>query len=157
MSLIPSFFGGSRSNLLDPFTLDVWDPFKDFPFSNSLATSFSGENSAFVNTRIDWKETPEAHVFKADVPGLKKEELKVEVVDDRVLLISGERNVEKEDKNDTWHRVERSSGKFMRRFKLPENAKIDQINASIENGVLTVTVPKMEVKKRETRAIEISD
>ncbi|TKY46400.1 18.2 kDa class I heat shock protein [Spatholobus suberectus] len=86
MSLIPS----RRSNLLDPFTLDVWDPFEDFPFSNSLTTSFSGENSAFVNTRIDWKETPEEHVFKADVPGLKKEELKVEVEDDRVLQIRGE-------------------------------------------------------------------
>ncbi|WRX32174.1 Alpha crystallin/Hsp20 domain - like 10, partial [Theobroma cacao] len=87
---------------------------------------------------------PEAHVFKADVPGLKKEELKVQVEDDRVLHITGERNIEKEDKNDTWHRVERSSGKFMRRFRLPENAKMDQIKASMENGVLTVTVPKLE-------------
>ena len=90
------------------------------------------------------------------MPGLQKEELKVEVEDDRVLQISGERNVEKEDKNDTWHRVERSSGKFMRRFRLPENAKMDQIRASMENGVLTVTVPKEEVKKPEAKAIEIS-
>ena len=159
MSLIPSFFGSRRNNIFDPFSLDVWDPLRDFPFPNSLATSFpsfSGENSAFVNTRIDWKETPEAHVFKADVRGLKKEELKVEVEDDRVLHISGERNVEKEDKNDTWHRVERSSGKFMRRFRLPENAKMDQVRASMENGVLTVTVPKEEVKKPEAKAIEIS-
>ncbi|EOY33873.1 hypothetical protein SCA6_010309 [Theobroma cacao] len=155
MSLIPSFFGSRRSNIFDPFSLDVWDPFKDFPFPSSL-TTHTPETSAFVNTRMDWKETPEAHVFKADVPGLKKEEVKVEVEDDRVLQISGERNIEKEDKNDTWHRVERSSGKFMRRFRLPENAKMDQINASMENGVLTVTVPKQEVKKPDVKAIEIS-
>ncbi|KAG8495047.1 hypothetical protein CXB51_012769 [Gossypium anomalum] len=155
MAMIPSFFGNRRSNVFDPFSLDVWDPFKDFPLSSSL-TSQTPETSAFVNTRIDWKETPEAHVFKADVPGLKKEEVKVEVEDDRVLQISGERNVEKEDKNDTWHRVERSSGKFMRRFRLPENAKMDQIKASMENGVLTVTVPKLEVKKPDVKAIDIS-
>ena len=156
MSLIPSFFGGRRNNILDPFSLDVWDPFKDFPFPSSSLSSFPSENSAFVSTRIDWKETPEAHVFKADVPGLKKEEVKVEVEDDRVLQISGERNVEKEDKNDRWHRVERSSGKFMRRFRLPESVKMDQIKASMENGVLTVTVPKEEIKKPDAKAIQIS-
>ncbi|KAI5386644.1 hypothetical protein KIW84_072971, partial [Lathyrus oleraceus] len=157
MSLIPSFFSGRRSNVFDPFSLDVWDPLKDFPFSNSsLSASFPRENSAFVSTRVDWKETPEAHVFKADLPGLKKEEVKVEVEDDRVLQISGERSVEKEDKNDEWHRVERSSGKFLRRFRLPENAKMDKVKASMENGVLTVTVPKEEIKKAEVKSIEIS-
>ena len=153
MSLIPSFFGGRRSNVFDPFSLDVWDPFKDFQFPSSLTSS---DNSAFVNTRVDWRETPEAHVFKADLPGLKKEEVKVEIEDNSVLQISGERNVEKEDKNDTWHRVERSSGKFMRRFRLPENAKMDQVKASMENGVLTVTVPKAEVKKPDVKPIQIT-
>jgi HSP20 family protein len=82
--------------------------------------------------------------------------VKVELEEDRVLQISGERNVEKEDKNDTWHRVERSSGKFMRRFRLPENVKLEAMKASMENGVLTVTVPKEEVKKPEVKSIEIS-
>ena len=95
-------------------------------------------------------------MLKADIPGLNKEEVKVEVEDDRVLRISGERKIEKEDKNDTWHRVERSSGKFLRSFRLPENAKMDQIKAAMENGVLTVTVPKAEVKKSDVKAIEIS-
>ncbi|KAL0402837.1 UNVERIFIED_CONTAM: class I heat shock protein 3 [Sesamum radiatum] len=79
-----------------------------------------------------------------------------EVEEGNVLQISGERTREKEEKNDTWHRVERSSGKFLRRFRLPENAKMDQIKASMENGVLTVTVPKEEVKKPEVKAIQIS-
>uniref|UniRef100_A0A803QGR1 SHSP domain-containing protein n=1 Tax=Cannabis sativa TaxID=3483 RepID=A0A803QGR1_CANSA len=127
MAMIPSLFGGRRSNVFDPFSMDVWDPFKDFPLSVS---NISKETSAMVNARVDWKETPEAH-------------------------ISGERNVEKEDKNDTWHRVERSSGKFFRRFRLPENAKVDQVKAAMENGVLTVTVPKEEVKKADVKAIEI--
>ncbi|XP_062102639.1 17.3 kDa class I heat shock protein-like [Humulus lupulus] len=148
MAMIPSLFGGRRSSIFDPFSLEVWDPFKDLT---------STETSALANARIDWKETPEAHVFKADVPGLKKEEMKVEVEEGRVLQISGERNVEKEDKNETWHRVERSSGKFVRRFRLPENAKADQVRASMENGVLTVTVPKEEkAKKTDAKSIEIS-
>ncbi|KAL5751206.1 hypothetical protein ACOSP7_025809 [Xanthoceras sorbifolium] len=149
MAMIPSLFGNRRNNsLLDPFSFDTWDPFMDFRFPQ--------ETSALVKTRVDWKETPEAHVFKADLPGLKKEEVKVEIEDGSVLQISGERNVEKEDKNDTWHRVERSSGKFSRRFRLPENVKKDQIKASMENGVLTVTVPKVEMKKPGVKAIEIS-
>ncbi|KAM3692067.1 hypothetical protein ACB098_08G058900 [Castanea mollissima] len=122
----------------------------------SLIPSFYGETSALVITRVDWKETPEAHVFKADLPGLKKEEVKVEVEDDKVLQISGLQKVKKEEKKETWHRVERSSGKFLRRFKLPENAKMDQVKAAMENGVLTVTVPKVEVKKPDVKSIEIS-
>ena len=160
MALISSVLGGGRrSNIFDPFSLDIWDPLEGFPFSNVLANVPSNthrETSAFVNTRIDWKETPQAHIFKADLPGLKKEEVKVEVEEGRVLQISGERNREQEEKNDKWHRVERSSGKFLRRFRLPENAKMDEVKAAMENGVLTVTVPKEEVKKPEVKAIEIS-
>ncbi|TVU22064.1 hypothetical protein EJB05_31740, partial [Eragrostis curvula] len=139
-----------------PFLLDLWDPFDNMFRSIVPSASSDSDTAAFANARIDWKETPEAHVFKADLPGVKKEEVKVEVEDGNVLVISGERSKEKEDKNDKWHRVERSSGQFMRRFRLPENAKVDQVKAGLENGVLTVTVPKAEVKKPEVKAIEIS-
>ncbi|CAI9772954.1 unnamed protein product [Fraxinus pennsylvanica] len=127
MSLIPSFFGNRRSNVFDPFSLDIWDPFEDFPFSSSVANvpSSARETSAFANAR-------------------------------GVLQISGERSKEQEEKNDKWHRVERSSGKYLRRFRLPENAKTDQVKASMENGVHTVTVPMEEVKKPEVKSIEIS-
>ncbi|XP_040377661.1 17.9 kDa class I heat shock protein [Oryza brachyantha] len=157
-----------RSNVFDPFSLDLWDPFDGFPFGSgsgsssggSLFPSFprglSSETAVFAGARIDWKETPEAHVFKADVPGLKKEEVKVEVEDGNILQISGERNKEQEEKTDTWHRVERSSGRFLRRFRLPDNAKPEQIKAFMENGVLTVTVPKEEAKKPDVKSIQIS-
>ncbi|XP_009793624.1 17.8 kDa class I heat shock protein-like [Nicotiana sylvestris] len=158
MSLIPSIFGGRRSNIFDPFSLDLWDPFEGFPLSSNLANvpNSAHETYAFANARIDWKEMPEAHIFKADLPGLKKEEVKVEVEEGKVLQNSGERSKEQEEKNDQWHRVERSSSKFLRRFRLPKNAKIDQVKASMENGVLTVTVPKEEVNKPEVKAIDIS-
>ncbi|KAL8516308.1 hypothetical protein ACS0TY_014824 [Phlomoides rotata] len=155
MSLIPSFFGNRRSNVFDPFSLDIWDPSEGFPFSSNFPSS-AQETTAVANARIDWKETPEAHLFKVDLPGLKKEEVKVEVEGGSVLQISGERRKEQEEKNDKWHRVERSSGKFLRRFRLPENAKLDEVKAAMENGVLTVTVPKEEVKKPEVKAIDIS-
>ncbi|GLT67068.1 hypothetical protein SLA2020_394010 [Shorea laevis] len=157
MSLIPSIFGGRRTNVFDPFSLEAWDPFDGlFTFTVANVPSSVRETSAFTNARIDWKETPEAHIFKADLPGLKKEDVKVEVEEGRILQISGERSKEQEEKNKKWHRVERSSGPFLRRFRLPENAKMDQVKASMENGVLTVTVPMEEVKNPEVKSIEIS-
>ncbi|KAI0520122.1 hypothetical protein KFK09_007593 [Dendrobium nobile] len=150
-----------RSNVFDPFSFDIWNPFEGINtiFDNALTapgSNYANEVSAFANTRIDWKETPEAHIFKADLPGVKKEEVKVEVVEGGILQISGERKKEQEEKSDRWHRVERSRGKFLRRFRLPENAKVDLVKASLENGVLSIVVPKEEVKKPEVKSIEIS-
>ncbi|KAL8119726.1 17.8 kDa class I heat shock protein-like [Apium graveolens] len=156
MSLIPSLFGGRRSNVYDPFSLEIFDPFHDLSTTLSGAAGGQNETTAIANMRIDWKETPEAHVFKADMPGLEKEEVKVEVEEGKVLQISGERSKEQEEKTDKYHRVERSSGKFLRRFRLPENAKMEEVKACMENGVLTVTVPKAEQKKPEVKAIDIS-
>ncbi|KAM0855419.1 hypothetical protein ACQ4PT_049778 [Festuca glaucescens] len=146
-----------RSSVFDPFSVELWtDPFDTFR-SIIPAVSGNSEAAAFANAHMNWKETPEVHVFKADLPNVKKEEVKVEVENGNVLVVSGERTKEKEDKNNKWHRVERSSGKFVvRQFRLPENAKVDQVKAGLENGVLTVAVPKAEVKKPEAKAVEVS-
>ncbi|BAU01606.1 hypothetical protein LR48_Vigan10g206800 [Vigna angularis] len=113
-----------------------------------------------LSTPTDWKETKDVHIFISDLPGMKKEDVKVEIDEGRVLHISGERKKHvdddhADDKNIKWHHVERFHGKFQRRFKLPENAKVDQVTASMENGVLVVSVPKQEVKKPQTKLIQI--
>lgn len=157
MSLIPGFFG-RRSSVFDPLSLDLWDPFEagNCPFLRDIGNFARDDATAIANTQFDWKETSDAHIFKADLPGLKKEEVKIEVEDDRVLQISGERKKEEEQKNEKWHRIERSQGKFLRRFRLPENAKVNEVKATMESGVLTVTIPKQPQPKPEVRAIEIS-
>ncbi|KAK3163815.1 hypothetical protein QOZ80_1AG0008670 [Eleusine coracana subsp. coracana] len=143
----------SGANVLDPMSLDFWAEADPFGVVRPLAERCP----VLTNVRVDWKETPAAHVFKVDLPGVKKEEAKVEVEDGDVLVISGERPAREEaGKDEAWRHVERSSGRFQRRFRLPRGAKTDQVHAAMENGVLTVTVPKEEIKKPQVKAIEIS-
>uniref|UniRef100_A0A453R5F8 SHSP domain-containing protein n=1 Tax=Aegilops tauschii subsp. strangulata TaxID=200361 RepID=A0A453R5F8_AEGTS len=97
-------------------------------------------------------------IFSAEIPGVRKEDVKVEVEDGNVLKISGEKTREEEHKGDAWNRVERSFGSFMRRFRLPENAKADGIRCTMQDGVLRVVVPKDEQaqKQRNVRSIDIA-
>ncbi|XP_024383634.1 17.4 kDa class I heat shock protein [Physcomitrium patens] len=150
-----SLFGGRGNSVFDPFEFGgVWDPFS--VLEGGPSRRFAGDAQAVANTRIDWRETPEAHIFKADLPGLKKEEVKVRVVEGRTLEISGERKKEEVQKGDTWHRVERAQGSFMRRFRLPEGTNTDEVKAQVQDGVLTVTVPKLQEPKPQVRQIEIA-
>lgn len=116
------------------------------------------EATARANAQFDWKETTDKHIFKADLPGLKIEEVKIEVANRRVLQISGERK-EEEQNNVKWHIIERFHGKFSRQFTLPKNAKVEQAKAEMESGVLTVTVPKQPQHnpEPEVMTIQISD
>ncbi|KAJ4704552.1 Class I heat shock protein [Melia azedarach] len=102
-------------------------------------------------TTIDWNETPVSHVYKADLPGFKKHDVKVEVEDGKVLCISGEKKMEKEEKTDNWCRVERTSGKFVRRFQIPENSRIDKMTARMDKEQLVVTIPKKEIPRKEPK------
>jgi len=86
-------------------------------------------------------------VLSAELPGMKKEEVKVEVTDD-ALVIQGERKQEHKEDHEGYHRWERSYGRFYRSLPLPEGAKTDQVKAELKDGVLKVSIPVPELAKK---------
>ncbi|RDY13078.1 17.9 kDa class II heat shock protein, partial [Mucuna pruriens] len=120
---------------------------------NAPTRTYVRDAKAMAATPADVKEYPNSYVFVIDMPGLKSGDIKVQVEDDNVLLISGERKRDEEKEGGKYLRMERRVGKFMRKFTLPENANTDAISAVCQDGVLTVTINKLpppEPKKPKT-------
>ncbi len=101
---------------------------------------------------VDITEDEKEYIVKAEIPEMKKEDIKINVHDD-VLSISGERKYEKEEKGKKYHRVERAYGGFMRTFSLPEDTDGSKVNAEYKDGVLKVHLPKSD--KAKPKAIEV--
>jgi len=121
--------------------LDDWDVVESDSF-----TSFSPA----VNTR----EGKSAYHVEVDLPGVKKEDIKVDVHDNTVTL-SGERNTKNELKKENYYKIESEYGKFERSFSLPEDADIENIHAETADGILEVVIPKLEAVKESPKKIEI--
>jgi HSP20 family protein len=135
---------------LDPFRLMNemmrWEPLRAM---RELAPSISGFVPAF-----DVRETPDSYVIEGDVPGLKEKDLEINLVGHR-LSISGKRESRREEKGEQYFTCERQSGTFTRSFTLPEGVDLDHIDASVDDGVLRVTIPKTE--KYKPRKIGIKE
>lgn len=110
-------------------------------------------NESSYAPAVDVQESDEAFIITADVPGIAKDDLKIDILDDSVT-IQGQRNHESEEKKDNYHRVERSYGSFKRQFHIPGGFVHKKTNAQFDNGVLTLTLPKPEVQK--PKRIEVS-
>jgi HSP20 family protein len=148
-----------------------WDPFRELEEVSErlnrafgrggLATTTAGDPRKQGLFSVDWApsvditETAEAFEIKAELPEVKKEDVKVSI-DNGELCISGERKQEKEEKGKKFHRVERSYGSFMRSFTLPENVDDTKLSAEYKDGVLNVRLPKSEKAKPKAITVKVS-
>jgi len=130
-----------------------WDPFNDLiQLRDEIGRWFEGaekrieKKTAVWAPSVDIKETETDITVKADLPGMKKEDIDISI-DNDTLVIKGERKFEKEEKDKDYVRMERSYGSFYRSFTLGVPVKEDEVKASYKNGVLEIVIPKAEVKK----------
>jgi HSP20 family protein len=123
-------------------------------FFDSPTGAGSGGASRRWIPAIDLVEEGEQYVLRADLPGLREDDVNVQV-EDNVLTISGERKSEREERKEGLYRLERASGVFSRSLTLPEGVDPDSIQAHFDKGVLEVRVPKPEERKPRRVAISV--
>jgi HSP20 family protein len=99
--------------------------------------------------KVDVSETKDAVVVKAEIPSVEQKDINVSL-QDQVLTIKGEKHHEKEEKDEKYHRVERSWGAFTRAFRMPVAVAGDKVTATFKDGTLTVTLPKAPEAKGTT-------
>ena len=141
-----------------------WEPFagSDDVF-NRLLPSLLGRLPRMTgndDTKFQWSpsadisETEKEYLIRAELPAVRKEDVKV-TVDQGMVTIEGERKHERDDKTEQYHRVESFHGTFTRSFALPENADADAIRCESKNGVLTVHIPKTHSDKPRVKQIPV--
>lgn len=146
-------------------SITKWDPFRELEdmnqrlnrlFGGSLASRGSQEQMTVADWQpsVDISETPEAFQIVAELPDVKKEDIKINI-ENGVLSLRGERKEEKEEKGKRFHRVERSYGSFMRSFALPDNVDESKAKADVKDGILTVTIAKSEQKKPKSIDVKV--
>jgi len=143
-----------------------WDPFSEMdrlfnqlmPRSRlswpRLALNDDGGSKLEWSPSADISETDKEYLVRAELPAVKKEEVKV-TVDGGMLTIEGERKQQKEEKNERFHRVESLYGSFARSFSLPDNVDAAAIRCESKDGVLSVHIPKKEIEKHKPVEIKV--
>ena len=130
-----------------------WDPFRELEGIRARLSDeslFGGWSPA-----VDIQETDHEFILKADLPDVKKEDVKVEL-EDGVLTVEGERRQEKEEKGKRFHKVERAYGKFVRHFTLPTEVDGPNVKAEFKDGVLNVRLPKAVNAKAKAIDIKVA-
>ena len=117
--------------------------------------NFPVQSKSNWSPAVDVNESDSSFMLTADIPGLTKKEVNVNV-SNNVLSISGERKIEDEKESDNFHYRERLYGSFSRTFNLPETVKEEDISASFKNGILSITLPKHEIELPKEREIKIN-
>jgi HSP20 family protein len=148
-------------------TLTKWNPFSELEavldaYGRAASRRPSRGNGHEVMTTADWapvvdiKETDNEYLIKAELPEVAKENVKVSL-NDGVLVIQGERTMEKEegDKNGKYHRIERAYGSFARSFSLPDNVQANDIRAEHKEGMLYVHLPKQAVAPAKSIEVKV--
>lgn len=107
---------------------------------------YGGQKAASFSPKVDIAESDKSFEVQLHVPGINKEDFKIDLSDDR-LTISGERKFENEKNEKNFHSLESQYGTFSRSFYLPDNIKVDKIEASYNNGILNIEIPKDEKKE----------
>ena len=152
----------------NPFRTAEWNPYRELQeFENRLAGFFgrapvrtNGDKKEAIALAdwaplVDISEDEKEYLVKAELPEVKKDDVRV-TVENGVLSISGERKVEKEEKEKKYHRVERAYGCFERSFTLPEGADGTKITAEFKEGVLKVHLPKAENAKPKSVTVKVA-
>ncbi|MCE7979261.1 MAG: Hsp20/alpha crystallin family protein [Nitrospira sp. NTP1] len=137
-----------------------WDPFRELEDTRPSAAQTAAQGKE-VMTVADWaptvdiSETEAEYAIKAELPEVKKEDVKV-TVEDGVLTLQGERKQEKEEKGKKYHRIERSYGRFVRSFTLPDSVDESKVKAEYTDGVLHLHLPKSEKAKPKQIDVKIA-
>ena len=150
----------------DPISRTQWHPFKDRDelegrlatmLATREATGNGGKEALTVaqwSPLVDITEDEKEYLIKAELPDMKKENVRL-TVENAVVAISGERTFEKEEKGKKYHRVERAYGSFVRSFTLPEDADGSKVSADFKDGMLQVHLPKSQKAKPKTIEIKV--
>ncbi len=143
-----------------------WDPFSDI--DRTFNRMMRGASAAMPRlpwegdggTKLEWaptadiSETEKEYLIRAELPAVKKEDVKVSV-DSGMITIEGERKQQKEEKTEKFHRIESLYGNFTRSFSLPDDINVEGIRCEDKDGVLTVHIPKTHTEKSKAKQIKV--